>query len=199
MERLRNIELSIINKARQSPSSSGLAFQKFGVHEEIKKYSDREITEMHYGIYKDRGFLCINDYFINVNDVVESVCILEDASYYKQPTLEDFQTNNHNSIKNIRTFYIEDYILVTRCKIAGKYRHSIGNFLSNIGAINRGRNKHFKLFSIPNETHALQPFDNESLPVDLYYPIKQYINRLFFRDAYRIEKFSVVSKFKIKK
>ncbi len=52
MEQIRKIPQTQIKKVRNSPQTSGLAFQKYGKHSDINKYSDSEITEMLYGIYQ---------------------------------------------------------------------------------------------------------------------------------------------------
>ena len=53
MENLKKIDKSYINKVRQAPSKNGLAFEHYGKSPNIDDYSDREITEMVYGLYID--------------------------------------------------------------------------------------------------------------------------------------------------
>ena len=54
MEKLKAIPHSTISKVRTNPSSSGLMYEKFGKSTDIKDYSDREISEMILGIYRDK-------------------------------------------------------------------------------------------------------------------------------------------------
>lgn len=200
MEQLRKIPQTRINKVRNSPQDSGLAFQQHGKYSDIKKYSDREITEMIYGIYTDTKMILVDgDYFIDLKDVTEIICVLDNATYIKKPTADNFKTNSHNSINNIRTYYIKDYFLVTKNEVAEQTRHKITNLLCKIGAIKQGRNEFIGLFSIPNDYQSLQTFKQGIFPKDLYHPIKRYINGLFFQDDYCIDNFKVESKFKIEK
>lgn len=200
MEKIKNIPQLTIRKIRRAPSDSGLHFKMFGRSTELSEYSDREITEMIYGIYKDKKIVAVdNGYFIDLNDVIEAVCALDKVSYFKKPTKEDLKTNRHNSIKNIRTFYIKDYLLVTKSKVNGTTKHSIANLLCKIGAINKGRKKFVGLYSTANHYQTLQAFGEGSVPKDLFHPIKRHINGLFFNDDYRISKFRVESKLKIDK
>jgi len=198
MEELKLIPRYLINKVRNSPKSSGLAFNKIGFPKDLEGFSDYEIMEMMYGIYKKSLSLLVDgDYFIDLNDVIESVCELAEVTYFTPPTDKDFKTNHHNNIKNIRTFYVRDYFLVTRNEREGVAKHRISRYLVKVGAINPGRNRFAGLYSNRNYYKTLQDFQDGLFPKDLYYPIKKYINGLFFNDEYRISKFRVESSLKI--
>lgn len=200
MEKLRSISKTAINKVRNSPLESGIEFKKFGKYSDIKEYSDREITEMIYGIYKDNKMILVDDdYYIDLNNVIEIICVLEKASYHKEPKDDDFETNFHNRINNIRTFYIKDYILVSKNEVECKTRHKITNLFCKIGAIRAGRNEFIGLFSISNDYKTFQSFTQGQFPKDLYHPIKRFINGLFFQDDYCISNFKVESKIKIER
>lgn len=200
MEQLKTIPQALINKVRKSPIDSGLAFQQHGKYSDIKNYSDREITEMIYGIYTDTKMILVDgDYFIDLKDVVEIICTLDNATYIKKPTNDNFETNSHNTINNIRTYYIKDYLLVTKNEVAGTTRHKISNLLCKIGVIKQGRNEFNGLFSISNDYQSFQSFKQGLFPKDLYHPIKRYINGLFFQDDYCIDNFKVEGKLKIEK
>lgn len=195
MEKIKELPKSIINKVRKNPDKSGLAFKKYGKSPNIQDYSDREITEMIHGIYKDFQIILVDgDYFIDLNDVIETICVLDDVTYYKKPTEKDFTNNAHNNIKNIRTFYVKDYILVTKNEVSKNTKHKITNLLHKIGEIRQGRGIHYNQFSYPNDYKTLQSFRQGYFPKDLYHPIKRYINGLFFNDDYRISDFKVESK-----
>jgi len=198
MEKLRTIPQSTINKFRRNLKKSGLAYLEYGKYSDINEYTDREIMEMIYGIYRFRKTLLTDgDYFLNLNDVVKTVCKLEEVTYIQKPTKEDLKTNAHNSIRNIRTFYVSDYYLITEEEITGNTEHKITAFLYKVGAINKGRNQYSNLFSCSNYYKTLQVFKAGLFPKDLYHPIKRYINGLFFRDDYRIGEFEVKSNFTI--
>lgn len=188
-----------INRIRNFPLKSGLAYQRYGKSSDIKEYSDREITEMFHGIYKDDAKLLVDgDYFIDLYKVDEIICQLERVSYYKKPTAKDYETNAHNSICNIKTFFIKDYLLNTEIEFNGVTLHRISNFLHHLGAFNQRRDKN-GLYSISNDYNSLQSFKDGLFPKDLYHPIKKFINGLFFIDEYFISNFKVESKIRIEK
>lgn len=198
MERIRKIPQPRINEVRKAPKTSGLAFEMYGKHSDIKMYSDREISEMLYGIYSHSKIILVDaDYFVNLSDVIETVCVLNKATYNKKPTSEDLNTNAYNTIRNIRTFYVKDYYLITKSTIAGKTRHQISNYLLRIGAIRQGRKEFKGLYSVSNQYQTMQKFKQGLFPKDLYHPIKRHINGLFFDDDYYISNFKVESKFVI--
>lgn len=200
MEIKKKLSQSIINKIRNSPTTCGLAFEYYGKSSNIKDYSDKEITEMKYGIYKDTKMLLVDgDYFIDLMNVVESICTLKTVTYYKNPTLEDYKTNAHNTIDNIRTFYVKDYFLITKDPVNGIAKHRITRFLHKLGVIKNGRTQFRGLFSISNDHKTLQAFNHVDVPKDLFLPIKFYINGLFFNDDYYISNFQVQTEIKIEK
>jgi hypothetical protein len=138
MEKLKNIAKSRINKIRNSKTESGLAFKKFGKSENIKDYTEREITEMIFGIYKDTKNLLLDDCFLDLTKVTSAKCVLENVTYYKKPNMDDYKTNYHNRIDNIRTFYVKNYFLITEEKINGTKEHNITRYLHKIGFLNLG-------------------------------------------------------------
>ncbi|UTW66571.1 hypothetical protein KFE94_00225 [bacterium SCSIO 12643] len=193
----QKISKTQINQIKNKPNESGLVFDKYGKSQNINDYSDREISEMALGIYKySKNILVDGDYFVDLNKVINTKCQLEEVTYYKKPTLEDFKTNAHNSIGNIRTFYIKDYFLITEDEIFGLKEHRITKYLFKIGFLKNGRNKFRGLYSISNDYKTLIL---EKYPKDLFHPIKKYINGLFFLDEYYISNFVVESKINIHK
>lgn len=200
MENLKKIDKSYINKVRNAPNKSGLLFEKYGKSSNVNDYTDREITEMVYGLYTEKKMILVDgDYFIDLNDVTEVICELDQATYFKKPTREDYKTNNHNSISNIRTFYIRNYWLITNQDVHGIKKHKITRLLYKIGALRQGRNNFKKLYSISNDYVAFQKFKQGLYPKDLYHPIKRFINGLFFQDDYKISNFKVDSDIKLEK
>lgn len=200
MEKLKKIDKSYLNKVRNAPNKSGLVFDQYGKSPNINDYTDREITEMVYGLYIDKKMLLVDgDYFIDLDDVVEVICELDQASYFKKPTREDYKTNRHNVISNIRTFYIRSYWLVTKEEVHGEKKHKITRLLFKIGAIRQGRNKLNKLYSVSNDYSVFQKFKQGLYPKDLYHPIKIFINELFYQDEYKISNFKVESKIELLK
>jgi len=195
MEKLKTIQKSRINKTRNFPSENGLAFEKYGKSKDFSDYTEREISEMILGIYKDsKNLLVDGDYFVDLNKVNATKCVLETVSYYKKPTLEDYKTNSHNSIANIRTFYVKNYFLITDEEINGIKEHKITRYLHKIGFLNQGRNQFRGLYSIANDYGTLL---FGKYPKDLFHPIKRYINGLFFNDDYKISEFIFDSEIEI--
>ena len=195
MKKIKSIEKSRINKIYKYPESSGLAFKIYGKSQNINDYSEMEINEMILGIYKTQKFLLVDgDYFVNLEDVIKTECILQDVSYIKKPTLETFENNSCNVISNIRTFYIKDYFLITKNPNGEIIKHKITKFFHKIGFLNSGRGKYRGLYSIANDYKTIL---NGKFPKDLFHPIKRYINGLFFNDEYKIDDFEVITQFKI--
>lgn len=139
------------------------------------------------------------DYLINLSDVKSAYCNLENVTYIKKPTQEDYKTGRHNIISNIKTFYIRNYFLVTE-KPEGLYtnEHEITKYLWQAGAIQKGSNNYKELYRIANAYISLQKFERGAFPKDLFYPIKEFINITFFEDEYKISDFYVNSKIDIK-
>lgn len=195
MEKLKTIQKSRINRVRNFPSKSGLSFEKYGKSENINDYTEREISEMLLGIYKDtKNLLVDGDYFVDLTKVTATKCVLETVSYYKNPTLDDYKTNYHNRIDNIRTFYVKDYFLITDAIISRTKEHRITRYLYKTGILNQGRNNFSGLYSISNDYATLL---HGKYPKDLFHPIKRYINGLFFNDDYKISNFIFESQIEI--
>ena len=194
MEKIKLIPKFKLDRIREYPDQSNLKFKDFGKSPNINDYSDREIAEMVYGIYRFSRRLLIQDVFVDLEDVIKAECILKEVTYINKPTKESNKHNSHNVISNIRTFYVEDYFLITREPIGGLTKHSITRFLQMIGVLIPGRGKFRGMSSISNDYKTLQ---GGIFPKDLFYPIKHYINGLFFNDDYKISDFEVISSFEI--
>lgn len=195
---LKRKPITEINKVKRYPERSGLKFEEYGKSKEISDYTQEEISDMLQGVYNHKQMLLVDgDYFIDMNNVTQAVCELEDATYEKKPTLEDYKTNAHNTIQNIRTFYVKNYFLITKDKFGGKTKHSINRFLTKTGIIKNGRNQFRGLYSNKNAYKTIQTFNGKKYPKDLYHPIKVYINGVFFENQYKIDNFIVESKLKI--
>jgi len=143
-------------------------------------------------------FTTDGDYAINLNNVKKAYCTLENVTYIKKPTQDDYKTGRHNVISNIRTFYIRNYFLITD-KPEGwdTTEHDITKYLWRAGAFRKGSGNFKELYSIANDYVALQEFETGLFPKDLFYPIKQFINGAFFEDDYKIKDFSVTTDIKI--
>jgi hypothetical protein len=189
---IKKVRIGIINQIRRSPEKSDLRYIDYGKSSDIEQYSEEEIVEMIYGIYKDSKHLLVDgDYFVNLKDVVQAGCILETVTYYRKPLGKAILSNSHNSIQNIRFFYVKDYFLVTKNKVSGTDKHLITRYLWKTGAINRGNNRFVGLYSIANIERKMQKFKSGLVPKDLYEPIKMNINQVFFKDDNRISDFIV--------
>lgn len=194
---IKNARKEIINQIRKNPDTHGLRYKDFGKSYNFDDYSEEEIVEMYYGIYKNNKqlFLLVDgDYFIDMNDVIQTGCSLEKVSYYGKPTKEEQNKITRYNIQRIRTFYVNDYFLITASKLNGTDKHLISRFLWKTGAISAGRNQFSKLYSIRNDYKVVQDFKEGLFPKDLFYPIKTHINRLFFNNDYMISDFIVESK-----
>lgn len=89
MEELKKIQKSKINRVVNFPTESGLAFEKYGKSLNIKDYSEREISEMIFGIYKDtKNLLVDGDYFVDLTKVTATKCVLETVTYFKKTKFE---------------------------------------------------------------------------------------------------------------
>jgi len=196
---VKKVRKEVINRIRKNPENSNLRFKEFGKSNDIKEYSDEEISEMYHGIYRSKDHLMVlgdDDIFINLNDVIKTGCTLEKVSYFGKSTNRELIGITPNTIQTIRTFYVKDYFLITANKVNGSNRHFISHFLWKTGAIKTGRGQFARLFSIGNYYMDLQKFKEGKFPKDLYIPIKTHINQLFFRDDYRINDFVVESEFR---
>ena len=150
------------------------------------------------GVYKHKNMLLVDDdYFIEMDNVIQVICELENVTYEKKPNLEDIKTNNHNTIDNIRTFYVKNYYLITKVKFGGETKHKISRFLTKTGVIKDWRNEYRGLYSNRNGYKTIQTFNGKKYPKDLFHPIKLYINGLFFGDHYKIGNFIVECEIKI--
>ncbi|WP_343559380.1 hypothetical protein [Sphingobacterium sp.] len=187
MEKIRTFQQYELNKIRKNGKESGLQFEKFGRSSNIMDYSDREINEMILGIYKDSKHLMVDGgYFINVSTVQKATCVLTDISYSRRIKLD---RTVPIKLKNIRNFYIQDYFLETSEKFSNSAKHKITGYLKKIGGISLGKGKYSHAYSIPNDFKTFY----HGIPIDLFYPIQQYINGLFFGDDYHISTFDVVT------
>lgn len=144
-------------------------------------------------------FTTDGDYSINLNNVKSAYCTLENVTYIKKPTQDDYKNGRHNIISNIRTFYIRNYFLVTD-KPEGwdTTEHDITKYLWRAGAFRKGSGNFKELYSIANVYISLQKFERGAFPKDLFYPIKQFINAAFFEDDYKINDFYVNGRIDIK-
>ncbi len=145
-------------------------------------------------------FTTDGDYPINLNNVISAYCTLEDVTYIKKPTQEDYQTGRHNIISNIKTFYIRNYFLVTNKPEGwpGATEHAITKYLLRAKAFRKGSNNFKELYSIANGYVSFQKFERGMFPKDLFYPIKQFINGPYFQDDNKIKDFYIKTVIEIK-
>jgi hypothetical protein len=191
MEKIRTFQRHELNKIRKQSTDSGLEFEKFGRSSNIMDYSDRELNEMILGIYRDSKHLKVDEgYFIDVSNVQKVICVLKDISYSRRMKL---QPKEVIKLQDIRNFYVTDYFLETIDKFENTVTHKITDYLRKVGGISLGKGKYNQLYSIPND---FKTFYN-GIPVDLFYPIQNYINGLFFDDDYYISNFELIASFSI--
>ncbi|WP_294733540.1 hypothetical protein [uncultured Flavobacterium sp.] len=198
MNFLKTKSQKIIDSVRNNPDKFGLKFREFGKSTNIRDYSDDDINEMLYGVYKKNKILLVDDdYFIEVNNVKQVICELEYVTYKKKPSSEEINNNIHNSIKNIRTFYVSNYFIITEKEFNQKTKHKISGFLSKQKIINKGRNQFSEFYGCKNCTENFKWLNGKKYPKDLFHPIKLHINKLFFNDGNYITNFIVKSKIDI--
>lgn len=184
---------SIIKSVYKHPENWGLMYKEYGKSENIKDYSEEEVSEMLKGVYSKSGYLLVDgDYFINVNDVIQCGCTLKTITSNTRLDL-----SKPIPIKKIRTFYVENYYLITRNSVNGNNKHFINSYLSKIRIINPGRGRFRGLYSLPNYYMCVQSFGHGYVPKDLFHPIKFYFNGVFWGDQYRISDFLVDTELKI--
>lgn len=184
-----------INSLRTNAAKLGWRFKEYGKSNSINDYSNSEILEMERGIYSSSKMLLVDgDYFINMNDVTEIICQVEDVSLSKKIKVTEINGKAQHAIRSIRSFYVKNYILKTISTYEGKIEHGISRFLVNAGAIIRGRGKFTHLYCVVNQTQEIQSFEQGMFPKDLFFPIKFDINRPFFGNQYRLSNFRVESK-----
>jgi hypothetical protein len=195
MDKLNNLYSVLIKKIKQDPLAYGLKYKECGKYSDFEKYSNKEIIEMYYGIYKESKMLLVDGgYFINLNDVVNTFCVLKYVSFILKPSKKNPEIVYHNDdISNIKIFFVSDYFLVTKNEKYITNRHAIGNFLCKIGVIRQSK-KIIGLYSVSNDSKILLLFKRGKFPADLYYPIERYINSLFFNVDNYFPDFKVESK-----
>lgn len=187
-----------IRRIKESKNKGGLLLKEQGKSMDINDYSSTEISEMVYGFYKDKKVIITDgDYAVELKKIKGIICELQTVTYFKKPTLADYKSNIHNTLKNIRTFYIKGYYLISDEEIYGNKKHEITRLLWKAGAYRQGTNNFRDLYSIKNDYQVTQQFTKGKFPKDLFHPIKIFINGLFFGDDYKIVNFYVESPFEI--
>lgn len=190
----KNTNHSVIRRVYEHPENFGLRYKEFGKSDNIKDYSEDEISQMLNGVYTDSGYLLVDgDYFINVNEIIQAGCKLETVTSDVKLDLSE-----PIPIHLIRTFYVKNYYLVTQSNVGASNKHYISSYLyKKAKMIHLGHGRFRGLYSVANSYKSLQIFGDSYLPKDLFYPIKLAVNDLFFHDHYRIDDFIVDSELKI--
>ena len=184
---------NIIKSVYNNPEKWGLKYKEYGKSDNIKDYSEEEISEMLKGVYSKSGYLLVDgDYFINVKDVIQAGCTWETVT--SNVKLDLYQSI---SINQIRSFYVKNYYLITKGVVNGTNKHFINSYLSKIKVIHSGRGQFRGLYSISRSYESVQSFGHGYVPKDLFHPIKFYINGVFFNDQYHISDFVVDSELQI--
>lgn len=183
----------IIRSVYNSPEKWGLKYKEYGKSENIKDYSEVEVSEMLKGVYSKSGYLLVDgNYFINVKDVIQAGCTWETVTSNIK-----LDSSQPIPINQIRTFYVRNYYLITKDCVNGTNKHFINSYLSKIKIIHPGRGRFKGLYSISNSYVCVQSFGHGYVPKDLFHPIKFYINGVFFNDQYRISDFVVDSELQV--
>lgn len=184
---------NIIRSVYNNPEKWELKYKEYGKSDNIKDYSEEEISEMLKGVYSRSGYLLVDgNYFINIKDVIQAGCTLKTVT-----SSTELDLSQPIPIKKIRTFYVENYYLITKNDYNGTNKHFINSYLTNIKVIRPGIGSYKGLFSHTRAYDTVQNFGHGYVPKDLFHPIKFYINGVFFSDQYRISDFVVDSDLQI--
>lgn len=178
----------LIDSAKINPDPYLENFKKFGMSTNIHDYSREEMSEIVNGVYRKKKLLLTQgDYFVDLNEVISTECVLEDVRYYKRLSDKDYQNNKHKSLKAIRSFHVKHYYLITENEVNGSKKHEITKLLHKVGLIKRSTGKFPRYYSLKTYYKTLQ----NGNPKDLFEPIKRFINGYLFDDEYRISDFRV--------
>lgn len=181
----------LIDSAKINPAPYLKNFRKFGMSTNIHDYSREEMSEIVNGVYRKKKLLLTQgDYFVDLNDVVATECVLHDVKhfvYYKKPPVKGYQNDLHKSLKSIQSFLVKHYYLITENEVYGSRKHEISELLHKVNLIRRIPGEHPRYYSVKNDYQILV----NGYPKDLFHPIKRFINGYFFDDDYRISDFSV--------
>ena len=191
-EYLMSKQPNVITKVYNHPENYGLRYKEYGHSENIKDYSTREISQMLKGVYLHKNHLLVDgDYFIDVNDVIQAGCTLKSVTSYLRLDL-----SKPIPAKSVRTFYMENYYLITRNKINGTNKHSINSFLIKMKALRPGHGNFRGLYALTNY-YKFRPFKQEPFPKNLSYPISLFFKDLFFKNQDKKTDFIVDSQLTI--
>lgn len=188
----------VFDRYRAGRIMSDRSYYPNGKEHDPELLTNEEITEMSYGFFKDKRAILTGDYFLDMNKVTGAYCTLQEVSYIKAPTRSDYETQNHKTIDNIRTFFFKDYFLLSDEPIYNQTAHRITKNLLSAGAFLQANASHRGLNRIFNKNKMLQKFPQGAVPVDLFGPIKLYINDFFFNDSYWIDDFFLQGGIEIK-
>lgn len=191
--KIQLINKSLINKIRDVGGKDILLFEiseKYDFESDsYEKYDDQEISLMYYGAYVDRKLLISDEgKIININKVKSIYCDIAEIKSIKNVDIDD--KFNIINILDVKSFYINSYIIEEIDWNGNIIQHNISRFLANIGAIKKDP-KSMKYYIIQNNSRELQQFNNILLPKDIFFPIKFYINGLFYNDHYYFSDFKI--------
>lgn len=191
--KIKLIDKQLINKIKYKKEDNKLLFGLFGKYDSVSQYTDEEISEMYYGIYKDRKILVSDDgEIVEMNKISSGCCKLSGITYIDS---KDRKSNMNINISQVKAFKIEDYFLEESDIIGNIHQYKISELLSKLGALKKMKSEFGNYYCIQNSYKELQSFNKCLIPKDLYQPIKLYINGLFFNDHYYIDNFRIESRF----
>lgn len=179
-----------LKQAEHSLNNYSANLLNFGMSDKSSDYTEQELLEIINGIYKTKKKLLVGgDYFIDVNDIISAECELVKVTYKKgKLSSKDYQDGYDKKIRNVNTFHVSDYYVITKNPHSGNYKHDITKILSKYGFLKKSRGKFPRAFSIKNDFPSLV---NDEYPRDLFHPIKKFINGFFFEDDHHITDFKI--------
>lgn len=139
------------------------------------------------GIDFEKGTLrADNGKSIAMNMIVSAFCTL------KKVTSTPKQTTHEVSVKQIQTFYTENYCVETETDNEHQKSdaYPINLLLYKLNLIHKGRKPFHEWYRISNDSQRLQRFQHGLFPKDLFYPIKR-LNGMLYGDEYHVDNFYV--------
>ena len=186
----RAVHKKIVSNFKLNPDSSGIPYKEYGKSINPKEYKDDEIIAMYCGFYSHQNIVMLEDIPVKLDGSEEIICKLEQVTFHnksKVDKLGEWASGNFG-IKNVRTFYVSDYILKKEDD-----EYNLSRILVKAGGIKKGRGQYLRYYSVGNYDKTFKSFTQGKYPTDLFHPIKRYFNSNVSVDDYFIRNFRVES------
>jgi hypothetical protein len=194
-----SIPEQVYYKIAYKGETKSLRLEQYGDSADIDDYEHDEIVEMCHGIYRRKKYLRDDEgTYLHLENVVRATCTLVAVTYKNQYISMGMSKHDLNRLSNIKSFFVSEYALIAKdASTVKETKHVITNYLYKSGEIRKAAKKYKGLFLIRNDYENFAPIANGKCPRDLFHPIKNAINYLFFNDGYYINQFVVEGALKI--